>query len=101
MMSSIESSSKIPPAIREELQTHNRFGFPELKEVNPSDNILIQDEPLHPHSPIKALSELYELLEEYGPSWYTEEHHNHALAALRGPELPHRATRAETCTVQI
>lgn len=30
----------------------------------------------------KALEELFELLEEYAPVWYTEEHHNHAVNAL-------------------
>jgi len=30
-----------------------------------------------------ALLELYNLLEEYAPSWYTEEHHNRAESALR------------------
>jgi hypothetical protein len=31
-----------------------------------------------------VLEELYKLLEEYAPAWYTEEHHNRALAALLG-----------------
>jgi hypothetical protein len=30
----------------------------------------------------KALEELFELLEEYAPAWYTEEHHNLAVNAL-------------------
>lgn len=30
-----------------------------------------------------AFLELFELLEEYAPSWYTEEHHNRAVAAQR------------------
>ena len=29
-----------------------------------------------------ALSDLYELLEEYAPPWYTEQHHDRAAAAL-------------------
>ena len=29
-----------------------------------------------------ALRTLYELLEEYSPSWYTKEHHKQAKAAL-------------------
>ena len=33
-------------------------------------------------SPKAILKELYELLEDYGPVWYTEEHHNRAVAAL-------------------
>lgn len=31
----------------------------------------------------EALQMLYDLLEGYGPSWYTEEHHDKAEAALR------------------
>ena len=30
----------------------------------------------------EALSELHSLLEEYSPSWYTEEHHRKAESAL-------------------
>jgi hypothetical protein len=29
-----------------------------------------------------VLQELVELLEDYAPTWYTEEHHNRAAAAL-------------------
>jgi hypothetical protein len=29
-----------------------------------------------------ALKMLFDLLEEYAPSWYTEEHHGQALSAL-------------------
>jgi len=31
---------------------------------------------------VEALSKLQDLLEEYAPSWYTEEHHKKAMAAL-------------------
>jgi hypothetical protein len=31
----------------------------------------------------EALAELFALLEDYAPSWYTEEHHTRALSALR------------------
>jgi hypothetical protein len=30
----------------------------------------------------KAFTEIYELLEEYAPPWYTEEHHERVKAAL-------------------
>ena len=30
----------------------------------------------------QVLEELFELLEDYAPTWYTEEHHNRAVAAL-------------------
>lgn len=33
-------------------------------------------------SPEAVLEELFLLLEEYGPQWYTEDHHNRAVAAL-------------------
>jgi hypothetical protein len=31
----------------------------------------------------EALRELYDLLEEYAPAWYTEDQHNRAKSALR------------------
>jgi hypothetical protein len=31
---------------------------------------------------VDALRDLYNLLEEYGPSWYTEKHHDKASSAL-------------------
>lgn len=31
----------------------------------------------------EALIELFDLLEEYGPIWYTEAHRDRALAAIR------------------
>jgi hypothetical protein len=36
-------------------------------------------------APEEVLQELFELLEEFGPAWYTEEHHNRTLAALGHP----------------
>jgi hypothetical protein len=36
--------------------------------------------------PRAALEELFILLEEYGPMWYTQEHHDRALNALLGRE---------------
>lgn len=33
-------------------------------------------------NPATVLRELYELLEDYAPVWYTEENHNRAVAAL-------------------
>jgi hypothetical protein len=33
-----------------------------------------------------VLEELFTLLEDYAPAWYTEEHHNRAVAALVGRE---------------
>ena len=33
-----------------------------------------------------VLEELFDLLEDYAPTWYTVEHHNRAVAALLGRE---------------
>jgi len=37
-------------------------------------------------TPKAVLEELFSLLEEYGPSWYTEEHRDRAVSALLTPE---------------
>ncbi len=34
--------------------------------------------------PATVLRELFELLEDYSPIWYTEQHHDRAVAALNG-----------------
>ena len=38
-------------------------------------------------SPQTVLKELFVLLEDYAPTWYTKEHHDRAIAALLGREL--------------
>ena len=38
--------------------------------------------PLKPPNPKTVLEELFILLEDYAPVWYTDEHHDRALAAL-------------------
>jgi hypothetical protein len=43
-----------------------------------------------PVNALAVLQELVELLEDYAPTWYTEEHHNRAAAAL-GAILPQTA----------
>jgi len=35
---------------------------------------------------VDVLSELQNLLEQYAPCWYTEKHHEKALAALQPPQ---------------
>ena len=32
----------------------------------------------------EVLEEFYQLLEDYAPPWYTEQHHNRAVSALLG-----------------
>jgi hypothetical protein len=47
----------------------------------------------------EAFLELFKLLEQYAPAWYTEEHHNQAAAALlllQEPRpLPKEAARSQ------
>ena len=38
-------------------------------------------------TPREVLQELFLLLEDYAPTWYTEAHHNRAVAALLGRQL--------------
>lgn len=48
---------------------------------------VVEMPPARPHqspvSPLVALRALYELLEDYGPMWYTQEAHDLASAALQ------------------
>ena len=54
-----------------------------LEKANPAQRKSITREPLPAVNPRTVFVELFELLEEYGPSWYTEEQHNRAVAAMR------------------
>jgi hypothetical protein len=54
-----------------------------LEKANSAQRKSISREPLQPVNPRTVFVELFELLEEYGPSWYTEEQHNRAVAAMR------------------
>ena len=54
----------------------------ELQEVNAGSNTFEGLRQQWSASPEAVLKELFLLLEEYGPQWYTEEHHNRAVAAL-------------------
>ncbi len=47
-----------------------------------SANQFINLRKMSPATAETVLEELFRLLEEYGPSWYTQEHHNRAIAAL-------------------
>jgi hypothetical protein len=53
-------------------------------------------------SPNTALKELFDLLENYSPTWYTEEHHNRAAAALlRSAEYHFRPAEASRKTIPL
>ena len=41
----------------------------------------------------EAFLELFKLLEQYAPVWYTEEHHKQAAAALRALQEPRQLTK--------
>jgi len=56
----------------------------EAVEPKPGAGSVREFEQLWAGNPVAALEELFELLEEYAPTWYTEAHHNHAIAALTG-----------------
>jgi len=60
----------------------------ELVELKPGAGSVSESEQLWPGNPIAALRELFNLLEEYSPSWYTEEHHKRAVAALSAGGSP-------------
>ena len=53
---------------------------PDLKTLT------LTGKPQQTSNPRAALEELFILLEEYGPMWYTQEHHDRALKALLGRE---------------
>lgn len=40
------------------------------------------DDRLKPITPVAVLQELFELLEDYSPIWYTQENHDRAVAVL-------------------
>jgi hypothetical protein len=55
----------------------------ELSRRNIGTNKAITSIDKHrPASTQTVLRELYELLEDYAPAWYTEEHHTRVAAAL-------------------
>jgi hypothetical protein len=54
-----------------------------LEKPGAAGPILVEAKQLKPVDPKEVLTDLLELLEEYGPSWYTEEHQARVAAALR------------------
>ena len=48
----------------------------------------------------EVLRELFNLLEQYAPTWYTEEHHNLAVAALRVLEESRQVGKKEAARSQ-
>ena len=56
----------------------------------------------HPGPPTAraVLEELFLLLEDYAPTWYTEEHHKQAVAALRVLQDARQPTNVEASRSQ-
>jgi len=48
----------------------------------------------------EAFREMFNLLEEYAPTWYTEEHHRRAVAALGALEESRQLDKAEAAQSQ-
>jgi len=48
----------------------------------------------------EVLRELIDLLEQYAPMWYTEEHHKRAMAALRVLEESRQTGKADAVRSQ-
>ena len=48
----------------------------------------------------EVLRELFNLLEQYAPTWYTAEHHNRAVAALRVLEASRQDGKNEAARSQ-
>jgi hypothetical protein len=55
----------------------------EMKSADKRDRGLISRDESPLVNTRVMLEELFDLLEEYGPSWYTVEHHNRTAAVLR------------------
>ena len=54
-------------------------------EVAPDLNVAANAQSKTASDARMVLEELFVLLEDYAPVWYTEEHHDRALRALLGP----------------
>ena len=50
---------------------------------------------------MEAFREIFNLLEEHAPTWYTEEHQRRAVAALALSEEPRRLGKAEAARFQM
>jgi hypothetical protein len=59
-----------------------------MHHLDLADSHLGEPVPHEPHQDVpstrEVLEELFQLLEEYAPTWYTEALHNRAVAALLG-----------------
>ncbi len=68
--------------VRDELERGSKVRLPVLDEAHEIDRGSSRLKQQQAVDPKAVLAELFELLEDYGPGWYTEVHHNRAVAAL-------------------
>ncbi len=54
-----------------------------LKNGNAARSVVTERDGTQSESAKEVLANLFSLLEEYAPSWYTQQHHDRAVAALR------------------
>lgn len=59
------------------------MGFQGMKNMKAEKNGIAKSEQRTSANPKEVFVELIELLEQYSPRWYTEQHHSRALTALR------------------
>ncbi len=52
------------------------------RPLDAGKRIFIKFDEIRPTNTKSILKDLFELLEEYAPTWYTKEHHDRAVAAL-------------------
>jgi len=68
---------------------------PKYDRVTPANEAFVANLKRERAQLAEALNELYELLEEYAPSWYSEDQHEKAKAAL---ELLGQADSLPSCS---
>jgi hypothetical protein len=80
-----DSSQLLPPELHQQRSRQNT-GFQNSEHHSGGDysKDSVGRAPLSRLNPATVLRELFELLEDYSPIWYTEENHDRAVAALRG-----------------
>jgi hypothetical protein len=69
--------------LRQKQMIRGRYMNSKLLElVRGTGKVQNNDNRPSPITPVAVLQELFELLEDYSPVWYTQENHERALAAL-------------------
>ena len=80
--SEIESTTTFHINLAEEMARGKCMSLAERNDLDSRVASFSNGRQLGSESPLEVLEELFELLEDYGPAWYTEKVHDRALAAL-------------------